>query len=129
MVYSRIKRNLPKLMKFGCVGALGAVVNFSAYFIAVEYAHAPVNVAAILAFCVAVTHNYLINHSWTFRAENQQNPVNARQYTYYFIGNLIGLAIKEVFARYFPRPNKDRPSADRRRRQPLARSTRPSSAR
>ncbi len=27
--------------------------------------------------------------------------------------NLIGLAIKEVFARHFPRPSKDRPSADR----------------
>jgi putative flippase GtrA len=93
MTYARIKRNLPKLVRFGCVGTLGAVINFLTYYGAVEFAHFSINVAAIISFCVAVTNNYILNHLWTFGAENKQNNINMRQYIYYFLGNIFGLAI------------------------------------
>lgn len=96
MVYIKIKRNLPKLIRFGCVGTLGALINFATYYIMVEFVHTSVNVGAIGAFCFAVTHNYIVNHFWTFGAENGQNPINMRQYIYYFIGNILGLIINLV---------------------------------
>lgn len=93
MVYIRIKRNLPKLIRFGCVGSLGALINFATYYVLVEFLHASVNIGAIGAFGVAVSNNYVLNHFWTFAAENERNPLNVRQYVYYFAGNLLGLGI------------------------------------
>ena len=93
MVYVGIKRNLPKLIRFGCIGSLGALINLATYYVLVEFAHTSVNVGAIGAFGVAVSNNYVLNHFWTFAAENEQNPLNIRQYTFYFVGNLFGLGI------------------------------------
>jgi len=53
-------------MKFGSVGALGAVTNLAIYstliLLDVNY-----NLAAIAAFLVAVTQNFLLNKRWTFK--------------------------------------------------------------
>lgn len=93
MVYVKIKRNLPKLSRFGCVGSFGALINFVTYYALVEFAHTSVNVGSIGAFGVAVSNNYMLNHFWTFAPENEQNPLNIRQYAYYFVGNMLGLGI------------------------------------
>ena len=96
MVYTRIKHNFPKLIRFGCVGTIGAIINFVVYYVLVKFAHFSVNVGAIGAFFFAVTHNYILNHVWTFNAENGQNPINIHQYVYYFVGNIFGLLINLV---------------------------------
>ena len=60
--------NWLQLFKFGVVGASGYVVNlivFSALTQATDVHHIP---AAIAAFAVAVTNNFLWNRHWTFRA-------------------------------------------------------------
>ena len=53
------------MLKFGSVGALGAVTNLLIYstliFLDVNY-----NLAAVAAFLVAVTQNFLLNKRWTF---------------------------------------------------------------
>ena len=60
--------NWVQLFKFGVVGASGYVVNllvFTALTQALEVHHIP---AAVGAFCVAVTNNFLWNRHWTFQA-------------------------------------------------------------
>jgi putative flippase GtrA len=60
--------NWVQLFKFGVVGASGYVVNivvFALLTVALDVHHIP---AAIGAFCVAVTNNFLWNRHWTFRA-------------------------------------------------------------
>lgn len=95
-LFKRIRRNIPKLFRFGIVGSVGAIINFLVYFVASENAHLGVNISAICAFCVAVSNNYVLNHLWTFKAENESNAVNFRQFTYYFLGNIQGLVINLV---------------------------------
>lgn len=94
--YSRVKRNIPKLVRFGVVGSIGAAINFTAYFVAFEYVHLGMNLSAIVAFLIAVVNNYVLNHIWTFRAENGTRPVNVRQFSYYLLGNIQGLMINLV---------------------------------
>lgn len=91
--YSRVKRNIPKLVRFGVVGSIGAAINFTAYFVAFEYIHLGMNSSAIAAFLIAVVNNYVLNHIWTFRAENGARPVNLSQFAYYLLGNIQGLMI------------------------------------
>jgi dolichol-phosphate mannosyltransferase len=65
---TRKPSNWMQLFKFGVVGASGYVVNlvvFTALTQALDVHHIP---AAILAFCVAVTNNFLWNRHWTFQA-------------------------------------------------------------
>lgn len=61
-----------------------------------ELADLGVNLSAIFAFGVAVTNNYILNHLWTFKAENGDNTINFRQFTYYLVGNVQGLLINLV---------------------------------
>jgi putative flippase GtrA len=65
---TRKPSNWIQLFKFGVVGASGYVVNILVFAIltqALDVHHIP---AAIGAFCVAVTNNFLWNRHWTFQA-------------------------------------------------------------
>jgi putative flippase GtrA len=65
---TRRPSNWMQLFKFGVVGASGYVVNlvvFAALTQALDVHHIP---AAVGAFCVAVTNNFLWNRHWTFQA-------------------------------------------------------------
>lgn len=92
----RVKRNIPKLLRFGIVGGFGAAINFTVYYAAFQFLHLGVNLSALLAFGIAVINNYIFNHIWTFRAENGNNTINFKQFGYYFLGNVQGLAINLV---------------------------------
>ena len=60
--------NWVQLVKFSAVGATGYVVNLAVYSTLVKVASVHYILAAVLAFCVAVTNNFLLNRHWTFRA-------------------------------------------------------------
>ena len=60
--------NWLQLVKFSAVGASGYVVNLAVYGTLVKVLDVHYILAAVLAFCVAVTNNFLWNRHWTFRA-------------------------------------------------------------
>jgi putative flippase GtrA len=60
--------NWVQLVKFSAVGASGYVVNLAVYGTLVKALDVHYILAAMLAFCVAVTNNFLWNRHWTFRA-------------------------------------------------------------
>jgi len=93
---TKVKRNMSKLIRFGVVGATGAAINFAVYYWVSELLSLSVNLSAIAAFGVSVINNYILNHCWTFSAENEGNPINIKQLLYYVAGNLQGLAINLV---------------------------------
>jgi putative flippase GtrA len=96
LLLKRVKKNIPKLLRFGIVGGFGAAINFTVYYAAFEFLHLGVNLSALLAFGIAVINNYIFNHLWTFRAENGNNTINFRQFSYYLLGNIQGLIINLV---------------------------------
>lgn len=57
-----------QLLQFGLVGASGYVVNLAVFTVAVHGADMRYQVAATLAFLVAVSNNFLWNRHWTFKA-------------------------------------------------------------
>jgi dolichol-phosphate mannosyltransferase len=60
--------NWLQLMRFGLVGASGFVVNLAVYALCVHALGVPYQAAAVLAWLVAVTNNFVINRHWTFDA-------------------------------------------------------------
>jgi putative flippase GtrA len=57
-----------QLVRFSLVGASGYVINLAVYSTLVEVAELHYLSAAVIAFCVAVTNNFLLNRHWTFKA-------------------------------------------------------------
>ena len=56
-----------QLIRFCVVGASGYLVNLLVFSLLVHAADAHYVLAAVLAFCVAWTNNFMWNKYWTFR--------------------------------------------------------------
>jgi dolichol-phosphate mannosyltransferase len=57
-----------QLVKFGLVGASGYLINLAVFAVLAEALGVHHVLAAVGAFCVAVTNNFLLNRHWTFAA-------------------------------------------------------------
>ncbi len=73
------------LWRFVLVGGLGTVVNMIIYYLLSTYLSLPLILCSILAFAVAVTENYLINQTWSFRQESDTKR-SAKSYLQYVPG-------------------------------------------
>ncbi len=60
-------QNWLQLLRFAAVGLSGYAVNLVVFWIAVEAAGAGHRAAAVAAFVVAVSNNFVWNRTWTFR--------------------------------------------------------------
>ena len=57
-----------QLVKFGLVGGSGYLINLAVFAVLAEALGVHHVLAAVGAFCVAVTNNFLLNRHWTFAA-------------------------------------------------------------
>jgi putative flippase GtrA len=90
---TRKPANWMQLVKFALVGGSGYVVNLVVFALLAEVAglhHIP---AAVGAFCVAVTNNFLLNRHWTFRARDGHAGFQAARF---FAVSLVGLSFNLV---------------------------------
>jgi dolichol-phosphate mannosyltransferase len=89
--------NWMQLVKFSVVGASGYVVNLAVYTTLVHAFTVHYILAAILAFCVAVTNNFLWNRHWTFAArEGHMGFQAARFLTVSMLALGFNLVVLEV---------------------------------
>ena len=70
MLYEHKKPWLSKYLKFSVIGGIGALINTAVLWVAKEGFSVYYLWAAVLAFCVASTSNYLMNRHWTFRSKS-----------------------------------------------------------
>jgi len=59
-----------QLVRFGAVGASGYVVNLAVFALAYSLAGVHYQSAAVVAFVVALTNNFIWNRHWTFKAHD-----------------------------------------------------------
>lgn len=77
-------------MRFGVVGASGYVINLVVFWVATEKADMHHVLAAVVAFVVAVTNNFLWNRHWTFRAADGHAGFQAARF---FTVSLLSLGV------------------------------------
>lgn len=80
-----------RIIKFGLTGCIGTLLNLLVFFILVDCLRLNSNFGSCVAFLVAVTHNYFVNHAWTFCFQSKER-VSFVQWIKYTGSNLIGLA-------------------------------------
>src|SRR5829696_230201 len=92
--------NWIQLLQFGVVGASGYVVNLAVFALAVGPFDIHHILAAIIAFCVAVTNNFWWNRHWTFDAKDGHAGFQAaRFFTVSVLALLINLVALELLIR------------------------------
>jgi putative flippase GtrA len=87
-----------KFLKFGVVGFLGMVIDFSITYILKEKLKIHRYISSSAGFTIAASSNYLFNRLWTFESNNPK--VLVEYGTFIFI-SLIGLAINNFFLYLF----------------------------
>jgi putative flippase GtrA len=89
--------NWVQLIKFGAVGGSGYVVNLIVFGLLAEVFGVYHLLAAVGAFCVAVTNNFLLNRHWTFGAGEGEAGFQAPRFFVISTGalaiNLIALQL------------------------------------
>lgn len=79
-----------QLVKFGLVGGSGYLINLAVFAVLNSNLGLHHLLAAIGAFCVAVTNNFLLNRYWTFTAAGGHAGFQAMRF---FAVSLASLAI------------------------------------
>jgi dolichol-phosphate mannosyltransferase len=85
--------NWIQLMKFGVVGASGYVINLIAFKIFNDNLGVYYLFASVIAFCFAVTNNFLWNRYWTFKASDGHAGFQAARF---LVVSLVALAFNLV---------------------------------
>jgi dolichol-phosphate mannosyltransferase len=101
----RRRANWSQLARFAIVGASGYIINLGVFSAFVDAAHAHYLPAAALAFCVAVSNNFLLNRYWTFKATHVTAAVQAPRFLAVSLGALgLNLAALEMLIAVFGLP-------------------------
>jgi dolichol-phosphate mannosyltransferase len=86
-----------QLVKFGLVGGSGYVINLAVFAVLSGNFGAHHAIAAVAAFCVAVSSNFFWNRHWTFRAGHGHAGFQAARFFAVSVAALlINLAVLEA---------------------------------
>lgn len=84
---------LLKFIKFGIVGFIGLIIDFSITWLLKEKFKVNKFIANGSGFAVAATVNYFINRVWTFQSEN--SDIKSEYFSFVLV-SVIGLAINSL---------------------------------
>jgi putative flippase GtrA len=98
----RRSHNWVQLIKFSVVGGTGYVINLAVYSALVTGADLHYRTAAVAAFCVAVTNNFLWNRHCTFKARDGHAGFQAARFLVVSLVALVfNLLVLEVLVSGF----------------------------
>ncbi len=78
-----------QLFKFGVVGGVGYLINLVVFTLLTHGLGVHYMIAAVGAFCVAVTNNFVLNRYWTFSPGESHPAFQAARFFAVSIGALI----------------------------------------
>jgi len=87
------KQLLIKFSKFGAVGLMGMVVDFSVTYILKELLGVNKYIANSSGFIIAATSNFLLNRKWTFKSND---PKVIREFSIFTGISIAGLIINNA---------------------------------
>ncbi len=87
-----------KFIKFCAVGFSGMIVDFGVTWILKEKIRINKYIANSTGFILAATSNYIWNHFWTFKSQNDRI---AQEYITFIIISLVGLALNNLLIYLF----------------------------
>ena len=84
---------IKRVIKFGVVGFIGLLVDFSITYILKEQVEFNKYLANTTGFVVAASCNYFLNRRWTFKSNNQKV---LKEYSFFLIISIMGLVLNNL---------------------------------
>jgi dolichol-phosphate mannosyltransferase len=91
-LYEFKKPWLARYMKFALIGGIGALINLTILWTSVEVFGIYYLIAAVLAFVIADTNNFIWNRWWTFRSKGKVHI----QYSQFLLVSVDGLMLNLI---------------------------------
>ena len=88
--------NWVQLFQFGVVGGSGYVINLIVFALLTEVSDLHHVLAAVAAFVVAVSNNFVLNRIWTFRQQGAREDHAGFQAARFFAVSIVGLAVNLI---------------------------------
>jgi dolichol-phosphate mannosyltransferase len=89
-----IRKEIKEFFKFGIVGTIGAVINLGTLYALTEFLGIYYIISAIFAFIIAVTSNYFLNKTWTFKEKVADRTL--RKYVQFFSVSVFALGVNLI---------------------------------
>jgi dolichol-phosphate mannosyltransferase len=80
------------MLRFGCVGVIGAALNTALLWLLTEQAHVYYLASSVLATEVAILVNFILNHTWTFATLRDEHGLLSKLVKFNVV-SLGGLAL------------------------------------
>lgn len=95
------RRGVRQFLKFGVVGASGAVISFIIYH-ALLHVHVDLKVAFSIGFIAGGVNNYFWNRHWTFRSKGHMGRELVQFLTVSGMALLLGIVITGLLDKNLP---------------------------
>lgn len=84
---------LKKIIKFAVTGGLGTLTNLILFILLADFLKLEAHAVSVFCFLVSCTQNYIINHIWTFKVENNGGKLSFKLWGKFLAVSLIGFLI------------------------------------
>ena len=88
------RREQKRFIKFGIVGAFGAVIDFGIFNLFLHLVKIKPLHASIVSFICAVVSNFLLNRYWTY--PDSRSKRFRQQFIQFFLVSIVGLGIRSI---------------------------------
>lgn len=88
------RREQKRFVKFGIVGAFGAVIDFGIFNLLIHFMKVKPLHASIVSFICAVLSNFLLNRYWTY--PDSRSKRFRQQFIQFFLVSIVGLGIRSI---------------------------------
>ncbi len=88
------RKEQKRFLKFGIVGAFGAVIDFGVFNLTIHFLKFIPLHASIISFICAVLSNFLLNRYWTF--PDSRTKKFQQQFIQFTVVSLVGLGIRSL---------------------------------
>ena len=83
-----------QIFKFGIVGVIATIIDFSFLYLFRELFHFSVIVSNTLSFCISVMYNYWASVKWVFDVDKEKNA--KKTFIIFIIFSVIGLVLNDL---------------------------------
>lgn len=88
-----MKKLIKQLFRFGIVGGIAFLIDYSVLFICTEYIGIYYLVSSFISFTVSTVFNYIASVRWVFDVDKKKSQ--SRNFVLFIVFSIIGLGINQ----------------------------------
>lgn len=89
-----MKKLISQILKFGVVGGIAFVIDYSLLFMLTEFLHIHYLVSGMVSFSASVIFNYILSIIWVFEVKKKRDE--KKEFVVFIVLSIIGLGINQL---------------------------------